>query len=150
MRAVIQRVSQASVSVDNELVGRIDQGLLVLLGVEQNDSSADLAYMVKKTIGLRIFEDQEGKMNLSIQQVVGQILVVSQFTLLGDMRKGNRPSFVDAAPPEQANKMYERFVSSIRDESIEAQTGVFGAKMQVQLVNDGPVTILLDSRLAKR
>ena len=150
MRAVIQRVSQASVSVDYDLVGRIDQGLLVLLGVEQNDSSADLAYMVKKTIGMRIFEDQEGKMNLSIQQVVGQILVVSQFTLLGDLRKGNRPSFVDAAPPEQANKMYERFVSSIRDESIEAQTGVFGAKMQVQLVNDGPVTILLDSRLAKR
>ena len=150
MRAVIQRVSQASVSVDNELVGRIDQGMLVLLGVEQNDSPADLAYMVKKTIGLRIFEDQEGKMNLSIQQVVGQMLVVSQFTLLGDMRKGNRPSFVDAAPPEQANKMYERFVSSIRDESIEAQTGVFGANMQVQLVNDGPVTILLDSRLAKR
>ena len=146
MRAVIQRVSSASVSVDDSVTGEIESGLLVLLGVGQGDTSADLDYIFQKTIGLRVFEDDQGKMNLSLQDVRGQLLVVSQFTLLGDVRKGKRPFFGDAAAPEQANELYEAFIQRAKAEGIHVQTGVFQADMQVALVNHGPVTILLDSK----
>jgi len=146
MRAVIQRVTQSSVVVDDATIGEIGQGLLVLLGVEKNDSTVDLKYTLEKTIGLRVFEDNQGKMNLSLLDVSGQLLVVSQFTLLGDVIKGRRPSFIKAAAPEVANRLYEEFVSMARDKGIDVQTGVFQADMAVHLVNDGPVTILIDSR----
>ena len=146
MRAVIQRVSSVSVTVDNQITGQIKNGLLVLLGVGQGDTLADLDYVFQKTIGLRVFEDDAGKMNLSLVDVGGQLLVVSQFTLYGDVRKGKRPGFGAAAPPEQANELYEAFVQRAKENSIQVQTGVFQADMQVALVNDGPVTILLDSK----
>ncbi len=146
MRTVIQRVSQASVVVAQETVGAIDQGLMVLLGVAQGDSSKDAAYLVDKTAGLRIFEDNDGKMNRSVEDIGGSILVVSQFTLLGDCRKGRRPGFTDAAPPELADTLYQEFVDALRSRGITVATGVFRANMQVALVNDGPVTIMLDSR----
>ena len=146
MRAVIQRVSQASVIVAEETVGAIDQGLMVLLGVAQGDTSKDSAYLADKTAGLRIFEDDEGKMNRSVADIGGSILVVSQFTLLGDCRKGRRPGFTDAAPPELADKLYEEYVHALRSQGVTVATGVFRANMQVALVNDGPVTIMLDSR----
>ena len=146
MRAVIQRVSSASVTVDNQFTGQIKKGLLVLLGVGQGDTLADLDYIFQKTIGLRVFEDDQGKMNLSLQDVGGQLLVVSQFTLFGDVRRGKRPSFGDAAQPKQANELYETFVQRAKENDIHVQTGVFQADMQVSLVNDGPVTILLDSK----
>ena len=146
MRAVIQRVSQSSVVVDEKITGEIDRGLLVLLGIEKEDTQADLEYTFEKTIGLRIFEDELGKMNLSLLDISGQLLVVCQFTLLGDVRKGRRPSFGDAAQPEIANRLYEQFVALARDRGIVAKTGVFQADMKVQLINDGPVTILIDSR----
>ncbi len=145
MRAVIQRVSAATVTVDNQTTGQIDKGLLVLLGVGQGDTLADLDYIYQKTVGLRVFEDADGKMNLSLADVGGQLLVVSQFTLYGDVRKGKRPGFGAAAPPEQANELYEKFVQQAKDNDIQVETGVFQADMQVSLVNDGPVTILLDS-----
>ena len=145
MKAVVQRTARASVSIDGETVGRIDRGLLVLLGIEPDDGEADIEYMVKKCSGLRIFEDENGKMNLSVQDVGGSILLVSQFTLLGDARKGNRPSFTGAAVPEKAIPIYERVISELA-KRLPVQTGVFGADMQVELVNDGPVTILLDSK----
>ena len=145
MKAVVQRTARASVSIDGEPVGRIDRGLLVLLGIEPDDGEADIEYMVKKCSGLRIFEDENGKMNLSVQDVGGSILLVSQFTLLGDARKGNRPSFTGAAVPEKAIPIYERVISELA-KRLPVQTGVFGADMQVELVNDGPVTILLDSK----
>lgn len=145
MKAVVQRTAHASVSIDGNTVGRIDRGLLVLLGIEPDDSEADIEYMVKKCSGLRIFEDENGKMNLSVQDVGGSILLVSQFTLLGDARKGNRPSFTGAAVPEKAIPIYERVISELA-KRLPVQTGVFGADMQVELVNDGPVTILLDSK----
>ena len=146
MRAVIQRVTQSSVIVDEATTGEIGQGLLVLLGVEKDDSPTDLKYTFEKTIGLRVFEDDQEKMNLSLLDVSGQLLVVSQFTLLGDVRRGRRPSFVEAAAPEIANQMYEEFVSMARAKNIDVQTGVFQADMAVHLINDGPVTILIDSR----
>ena len=146
MRAVIQRVSSASVSVDQTVTGEIKLGLLVLLGVGQGDTLADLDYVFQKTVGLRIFEDGQGKMNLSLQDVGGQLLVVSQFTLFGDVRKGKRPFFGDAAAPEQANELYDAFVQRAKEAGIHVQTGVFQADMQVSLVNDGPVTIMLDSQ----
>jgi D-tyrosyl-tRNA(Tyr) deacylase len=146
MRAVIQRVSQAQVTVDSEITGAISRGLLVLLGVGQGDSDIDLNYVVKKTVNLRVFEDEHGKMNLSVKDVGGKLLVVSQFTLLGDVTQGNRPSFISAAVPEVANQMYGSFVRLSREQGVEVETGVFRAHMQVQLVNDGPVTILIDSR----
>ena len=146
MRAVIQRVSSASVRVDEATTGEIERGLLVLLGVGQGDTLADLDYIFQKTIGLRVFEDDQGKMNLSLQDVGGQLLVVSQFTLFGDVRRGKRPSFGDAAQPKQANELYETFVQRAKENDIHVQTGVFQADMQVSLVNDGPVTILLDSK----
>lgn len=145
MKAVVQRTARASVSIDGETVGRIDRGLLVLLGIEPDDGEADIEYMVKKCSGLRIFEDENGKMNLSVQDVGGSILLVSQFTLLGDARKGNRPSFTGAAVPEKAIPIYERVISELA-KRLPVQTGVFGADMHVELVNDGPVTILLDSK----
>ena len=146
MRAVIQRVSSASVTADNQITGQIKNGLLVLLGVGQGDTLADLDYVFQKTIGLRVFEDAARKMNLSLTDVGGQLLVVSQFTLYGDVRKGKRPGFGAAAPPEQANEMYEAFLQRAREKDLHVQTGVFQADMQVTLVNDGPVTILLDSK----
>ena len=145
MKAVVQRTARAGVSIDGETAGRIDRGLLVLLGIEPDDGEADIEYMVKKCSGLRIFEDENGKMNLSVQDVGGSILLVSQFTLLGDARKGNRPSFTGAAVPEKAIPIYERVISELA-KRLPVQTGVFGADMQVELVNDGPVTILLDSK----
>lgn len=145
MRAVVQRVSRASVTVDGEIVGRIERGLLVLLGVTHADSEAAADYLAEKIAGLRVFEDDAGKMNLSVVDVGGSILAVSQFTLYGDARKGKRPSFDDAARPEQARKLYERFVERIRTLGLVCETGRFQEMMQVELVNEGPVTILLDS-----
>ena len=145
MRAVVQRVSRARVSVNGEMTSAIGLGLLVLLGVGAADTSAEADYLVDKTIGLRIFEDAGGKMNLSVTDVGGALLVVSQFTLYGDARRGKRPSFDAAAPPEQARELYEYFVERVRAAGLRCETGRFQETMQVELVNEGPVTILLDS-----
>ena len=145
MRAVVQRVSRARVTVDGETTGEIELGLLVLVGVGAADTRADAEYLVEKTIGLRIFGDPEGKMNLSVAEVGGAMLVVSQFTLYGDVRHGRRPSFDTAAPPEIARQLYEYFVETVRSSGLRCQTGRFQETMQVELVNEGPVTILLDS-----
>ncbi|MBW2452280.1 MAG: D-tyrosyl-tRNA(Tyr) deacylase [Deltaproteobacteria bacterium] len=146
MRAVIQRVTQAQVFVDNKAVGQIEQGLVVLLGIAQGDGDQDIAYLADKVAGLRVFEDNAGKMNLSVSDIAGGVLVVSQFTLLGDCRKGRRPSFTGAEQPQRANTLYESFVSSVRQKGIRVATGIFQAAMQIKLVNDGPVTLILDSR----
>ncbi|MEM9942830.1 MAG: D-aminoacyl-tRNA deacylase [Planctomycetota bacterium] len=146
MRAVIQRVSSAKVSVDGQMVGSIGAGLMVLLGVEEEDSLKDLQYIFNKTTGLRVFEDQQGKMNLPLSAIGGELLVVSQFTLLGDVRKGKRPSFIKAAQPELANQYYKQFIQMAREGGISVASGIFQADMSVSLVNEGPVTILLDSR----
>jgi D-tyrosyl-tRNA(Tyr) deacylase len=146
MRAVIQRVRRASVRVDGETIGEIGKGILVLLGVGHEDDEQDAKYLVEKIIGLRIFEDAEEKMNLSLLETKGELLVVSQFTLYGDARKGKRPSYSDAAPPEKANALYEFFVSEARKQIAKVETGSFRAMMDVELVNDGPVTILIDSK----
>lgn len=146
MRAVVQKVAHSKVTVDEEIVGQINQGLLVLLGVTHDDTSKDVDYMVDKITNLRIFEDEEGKMNLSLKDIGGEVLAVSQFTLYGDARRGRRPSFSDAARPEIANPLYEEFIKKIRDLDINVGTGKFGAHMMVDLTNDGPVTILLESR----
>ena len=145
MRAVIQRVTQSSVSVSGQVVGRIGPGLLVLLGVARQDSEKDADFLVEKIIHLRIFEDKDGRMNRSLVDIGGQMLVVSQFTLLGDCRKGRRPSFVQAAPPETAESLYQYFVDRIRKKQILVQTGRFRAMMEVSLVNDGPVTLIVES-----
>jgi D-tyrosyl-tRNA(Tyr) deacylase len=145
MRAVIQRVSRAKVTVGGETIGQIENGLLVLLGVSKADTEADADYLAEKIAGVRIFEDVNEKMNLSVMDANGKVLVVSQFTLYGDMRRGRRPSFDDAAPPERARALYEYFVGRIRATGIRCETGQFQATMQVELVNEGPVTILLDS-----
>lgn len=145
MRAVLQRVSRAHVIVGEEVVGTIGHGLLALLAVGRNDAKSDAEYLAAKVIGLRVFEDESGKMNLSLAETHGAVLAVSQFTLYGDVRKGKRPSFDEAAPPELARKLYEHFVSKIREAGIACETGRFQAMMQVELINDGPVTILLDS-----
>jgi D-tyrosyl-tRNA(Tyr) deacylase len=145
MRAVIQRVSQASVSVDGKRVGEIGRGFLVLLGISQTDTEKDVLYTLEKTLNLRVFEDAEGKMNLSLLDIKGQLLIVSQFTLYGDVRKGRRPSFVEAAPPEKAEKLYDLFVSEAKKRVDKVATGVFQAMMNVELINEGPVTILIDS-----
>ncbi len=144
MRAVVQRVSGASVAVGGAVTGKIGAGYLVLLGIEENDTEKELAYICEKLLGLRIFEDEEGKMNRSILDVGGAILLVSQFTLYGDARKGRRPSFIRAARPEKAVPLYDAAVARLR-QALPVETGEFGAEMQVSLVNDGPVTILLDS-----
>lgn len=145
MRAVVQRVSRARVDVDGNTVGAIERGLLVLLGVQAPDTERDADYLAAKIVGLRIFNDARGKMNLDVQDVHGAVLVVSQFTLYGDARKGRRPSFVQAAPPEQAEHLYEYFLEATARRAVPIAHGVFGAHMQVHLVNDGPVTLLLDS-----
>ena len=145
MRACVQRVSSARVRVEGETVGEIGRGFLVLLGVAAGDGPAELRWMVDKVVGLRVFDDGEGKMNLALADVGGELLVVSQFTLLGDCRKGRRPSFIDAAPPEIAERMYEEFVAAARAAGIRVATGRFRTHMEVELVNDGPVTLLLDS-----
>ncbi len=146
MRAVVQRVSRASVAVGEEITGEIGNGLLVLLGVEQGDSEADADYVAEKIVGLRIFEDDAGKMNLSVGEIGGAVLAVSQFTLLGDVRRGKRPSFDAAARPERARELYEYFVARVRRSGLRCETGRFQEMMQVELVNSGPVTILLDSK----
>lgn len=146
MRAVLQRVSRAQVTVAGEVVGRIAQGLLVLLGVEQDDTEQDAIALAERTINLRIFDDAAGKMNLSVRDIAGSVLIVSQFTLLGDCRKGRRPSFIEAAPPERADELYQKYVAAIAAENITTATGKFRAMMEVELVNDGPVTLLMDSR----
>ncbi len=146
MRAVVQRVTRAEVRVAGEVAGAIGPGLLVLLGVARDDGEADARAMADKLAGLRIFEDAAGKMNLAAAEVGGALLVVSQFTLLGDGRKGNRPSFVEAAPPEPADALYQRVCALLREKGLPVATGVFRAQMAVELVNDGPVTILLDTR----
>lgn len=146
MRAVVQRVSRASVKVEGAVVGEIGPGLLVLLGVAQDDGEADADYLADKVAGLRIFEDEAGKMNRAVGEVGGEVLAVSQFTLFGDARRGKRPSFDVAARPERANALYEYFVARVRAAGLRVETGKFQAMMQVELVNDGPVTILLDSK----
>lgn len=148
MRAVVQRVHESSVTVDGRVTGRIGKGLLVLLGVGETDSEQDADYLAEKIVGLRCFADNDSKFNLSVRDVGGSVLAVSQFTLFGDCRKGKRPSFTEAARPELAVPLYERFVAKVRESGIEVQTGEFGAHMDVQLVNDGPVTLLLDSKKA--
>ncbi|OFX21283.1 MAG: D-tyrosyl-tRNA(Tyr) deacylase [Anaeromyxobacter sp. RBG_16_69_14] len=145
MRAVIQRVARAEVRVDGEVVGAVGKGLFVLLGVAHGDGEEAARFLADKVASLRVFEDGAGKMNRAVAEVRGEILVVSQFTLLGDLRKGNRPSFTSAAPPEVANALYERFCALLREQGLPVATGVFRAHMEVELVNDGPVTLLLDS-----
>ena len=146
MRAVVQRVSRASVKVEGEITGEIGRGLLVLLGVAQEDTEADADYLAEKIAGLRIFEDEAGKMNLSVMDVGGAVLAVSQFTLFGDVRRGKRPSFDAAARPERARELYEYFVGRVRKAGLRCETGRFQEMMEVELINSGPVTILLDSK----
>lgn len=146
MRGVVQRVKCANVMVDNNVIGEINHGILLFLGVEDNDEEKDLEYMCDKVPNLRIFEDEEGKMNKSLIDIEGSLLVISQFTLLGDARKGRRPSFSEAARPEKAIPMYENFIEKMKNLNINTQSGEFGADMKVELINDGPVTILLDSK----
>ena len=145
MRAVVQRVSRAEVRIEGRVVGRIGRGFVVLLGVAGGDSDADAAFLVDKIVGMRIFADHAGKMNLSIAQAGGAMLVVSQFTLLADTNSGRRPSFTKAAGPDEARRLYEHFLSLARTRDVKVETGEFGATMEVDLVNDGPVTIILDS-----
>jgi len=145
VRAVIQRVRTSSVSVDDEVVGRIGSGVLVLLGVGINDSEKEAAWLAEKTVNLRIFDDDDGKMNLSLIEAGGEALVVSQFTLYGDTRKGRRPSYIEAAPPEKADALYQQYVRFIRDAGVNVETGKFQARMVVSLENDGPVTIIAET-----
>lgn len=145
MRAVVQRVTSSSVTVEGETTGKIDKGLMVLLGVADGDTDKDVTYMVDKIVNLRIFEDENDKMNLSLQDIGASLLVVSQFTLLGDCRKGRRPSFIEAARPEMADNLYQKFVDKARSMGIRTETGRFKTHMMVELINDGPVTILVDS-----
>jgi len=146
VRAVVQRVSEASVKVAGEITGAIEHGFLVLLGVAEGDGENDVVYLAQKLLGLRVFEDNDGKMNRSIVETNGQMLIVSQFTLLGDCRKGRRPSFVLAADPRLAESLYRSLIAEIRGQGVAVETGIFQAEMQVALINDGPVTLLLDSR----
>lgn len=146
MRACVQRVSEASVTVEKEVISQIDGGFLVLVGVEKGDTERDTRYMADKLLGLRVFEDDDGKMNRSIVDAHGAMLIVSQFTLCGDVRKGRRPSFIDAAEPDEGERLYELLCDQIRSAGIEVQTGRFRTHMDVGLINDGPVTILIDSR----
>jgi len=145
MRAVIQRVARAKVTVDGEITGEIGRGILILLGVSRSDTEKEALFLLEKTLNLRIFDDEESKMNLSLLDIEGELLVVSQFTLYGDARKGRRPSYLDAAAPAEANRLYEFFVAAARKQISKVGTGRFQAMMDVELINDGPVTILLDS-----
>ena len=146
MRAVVQRVSSSKVTVDGEVTGEINKGLLVLLGVTHEDTSKDVDYIIDKVLNLRIFEDENEKMNLSLKDVNGELLVVSQFTLYGDCRKGRRPNFMEAEGGESARTLYERFVELLRESNLKVETGKFGAHMIVDIQNDGPVTLMLDSK----
>lgn len=146
MRAVVQRVSRASVTVEGEVVGRIEAGLLVLLGVTHSDTAEQARWLADKIVGLRIFADEQGKMNRGVADVGGAVLVVSQFTLYGDCQKGRRPSFIKAAPPEVAIPLYEEFINAMRAQGVFVATGQFGAMMQVDLINDGPVTLILEGK----
>ena len=145
MRAVIQRVRRASVSVDGIIQGKINQGMLVLLGIRRGDTTTDLQWLAEKIANLRIFEDQQGKMNRSLADIDGEMLIISQFTLYGDCRKGRRPGFSSAAPPEIAEPLYLQFIKEVQNRQVRVATGIFQASMEVELVNDGPVTLLLDS-----
>ncbi|MBD1222902.1 D-tyrosyl-tRNA(Tyr) deacylase [Virgibacillus halodenitrificans] len=146
MKAVIQRTKEANVQVNNEVVGSINYGYVVLLGVTHEDTEEDAKYLVNKIINLRVFEDQDGKMNLSLKDVEGSLLSISQFTLYGDTKKGRRPNFMQAAKPEVAKSLYEVFNQLIKDQDIPLETGIFGEMMDVQLINDGPVTLIIDSK----
>ncbi|CAH2212630.1 D-aminoacyl-tRNA deacylase [Tepidibacter aestuarii] len=146
MRAVVQRVSNSSVTVDQNVVGKIDKGIMVLLGINDDDNSKDVEYLVDKIVNLRIFEDENEKMNLSLLDIKGELLVVSQFTLYGDCRKGRRPNFTDAAKPDKAVPLYEEFIDKAKKYGIKVETGKFGAHMKVDIMNDGPVTLLIDSK----
>ncbi len=145
MRAVIQRVSRASVKIDNRINGEIRHGLVVLLGIRRGDSRTDLQWLAEKIVNLRIFEDHEGKMNRSLADIDGEMLIVSQFTLYGDCRKGRRPGFSSAAPPEIAEPLYRQFIEEVKNRQIRVATGIFQATMEIEMINDGPVTLLLDS-----
>ena len=146
MKAVIQRVSEASVKVNNEITGEISQGLLLLVGIEENDEKEDTEWLAKKILDLRIFSDEEGKMNRSVKDIYGEILCVSQFTLIADYKKGNRPSFIKAAKPEKAVPLFEYLKGLIKSSGLKTESGIFGADMKVSLLNDGPVTIVMDSK----
>lgn len=146
MRAVVQRVTESSVTVDGTITGAVSRGLMVLLGVADDDTENDAKYIADKVVGLRVFEDADEKMNLSVKDMDGQILAVSQFTLMGDVRKGKRPSFTKAARPEEANRLYQTFIELVREQDVHVEEGVFQADMLVKIHNDGPVTILLDSK----
>ncbi|MDD6191227.1 MAG: D-aminoacyl-tRNA deacylase [Firmicutes bacterium] len=145
MRAVVQRVTKSSVTVDGKITGKIGKGLMILIGVEKGDTDKDAEYIAKKIFGLRVFDDSEGVMNLNIQDAGGDILAVSQFTLLGDVRKGNRPSYFSAAAPDEANNLYRKVIDLLKEKGIHVEEGVFQAEMSVEIINDGPVTILLES-----
>ena len=146
MRSILQRVTRASVEVDGEIVGKIENGLLILLGVSDDDTEKDMKYIADKALNLRIFSDENDKMNLSVQDINGELLIISQFTLYGDCRKGRRPSFEQAGKPDYANMMYEKFIAYCSENGLNVQHGIFGADMKVSLLNNGPVTIMLDSK----
>lgn len=146
MRAVVQRVTKASVSVDNEVVGKISNGIVILLGVGKDDTEEDAKYLAEKIVNLRIFDDKDGKMNFSLLDVKGQALIISQFTLYGDCRRGRRPSYSDSAPPDLAKALYEKFIELVKNYDVHVETGIFAAHMLVEIHNDGPVTLLLDSK----
>jgi D-tyrosyl-tRNA(Tyr) deacylase len=146
MRAVVQRVTKASVSVDNEVVGKVSNGIVILLGVGKDDTEEDAKYLAEKIVNLRIFDDKDGKMNLSLLDVKGHALIISQFTLYGDCRRGRRPSYSDSAPPDLAKALYEKFIELVKNYDVHVETGIFAAHMLVEIHNDGPVTLLLDSK----
>ena len=146
MRVVIQRVTEANVKVEGEIVGEVKQGLMLLVGIQEEDTKTDVDWLVQKILNLRIFGDEEGKLNLSVQDIKGEILCISQFTLIADYKKGNRPSFIKAAKPDQAIPLFEYFKAEISKSGLKTEAGIFGADMKVSLLNDGPVTILMDSQ----
>jgi D-tyrosyl-tRNA(Tyr) deacylase len=150
MRVVLQRVSEAEVRVGDRVIGKIGRGFVVLLGVAKDDTEKDAAFLTDKTLGLRVFADADGKMNLALRQAGGELLVISQFTLLADTESGRRPSFIRAAPPEDARRLYQHFLSLVRNDGVKVETGEFGAMMAVSLINDGPVTIVLDSAPSRK